>query len=153
MNYEIIQIDGKTVAGLITKTTNENMKAVEDIEALWQKFFSTTCAEIKGKTDNKLIGIYTDYEGDFTMPYNFIAGCEVSNIKNIQPSLVVRKIPFGKYAKFSGRGNYQSVVAEMWKTIWNTKLDRKYSYDFEVYHCNSEDMNDQIIDIYISLVD
>lgn len=31
------------------------------------------------------------------------------------------------------------------------ELDRKYTYDFEVYHNDSQDMNNQTIDIYIAI--
>lgn len=151
MNYEIIKVDEKVVAGLIIKTTNQNMQAVKDIGDLWNKFLNETYIEIKYKSSNKTVGIYTDYEGDFTMPYSFIAGCEVVDVDGVQQPLVVRKIPSGKYAKFSAQGECQSIVAKMWEEIWQTKLDRKYSYDFEVYHCSPENEKEQKIDIYISV--
>lgn len=151
MNYEIVEVSEKTILGLMTKTTNQNMQAVKEIGTLWNKFLNESYSETKCKRDDKVMGIYTDYEGDFTMPYNFIAGCEVMNTEDIQQPLVVRKIPSGKYAKFSAQGHCQSIVAEMWEEIWKTKLDRKYSYDFEVYHCNPANEKEQKIDIYISL--
>ncbi|MCX8129746.1 MAG: GyrI-like domain-containing protein [Clostridia bacterium] len=70
---------------------------------------------------------------------------------SIQAPLVVRTIPAGKYAEFTIRGHVQEAVGALWQEIWQMGLERLYSYDFEVYHNNSEDINDQMIDIYISI--
>ena len=150
MKYELVQVAEKTVVGLIRNTTNQNMQAVQDIGATWQEFLSGACAAIEERCDDKTIGLYTDYEGDFTRPYNFMACCEVA-AANINAPLAIRKIPAGKYAFFTTRGHCQQAVIELWKIIWSLNLERAYDCDFEVYHNNSPDMNEQVIDIYISL--
>ncbi|WP_291559477.1 MULTISPECIES: hypothetical protein [unclassified Clostridium] len=38
MNYEIVNIQEKIVAGIGVETTNKNMKAMTDIGMLWGKF-------------------------------------------------------------------------------------------------------------------
>ena len=79
MNYEIVNLKEKQVVGLVKETTNNNNKSVEDIKRLWEEFFIKGHYEnIKNRKDNKSIGLYTDYQGDFTKPYNFFCCCEVN---------------------------------------------------------------------------
>ncbi|HBE80975.1 MAG TPA: hypothetical protein DDW65_24785 [Firmicutes bacterium] len=94
-----------------------------------------------------------DYEEVFTKPYHFIACCEVSGESycNCNNSLTEKTIPAGKYAKFSTRGHIQQAVTELWQAIWKMNLDRLYTCDFEEYHPNFKDSNDQTIDIYIAI--
>lgn len=152
MNYEIVELEEKKVVGIIKRTTNENMQSVKDIGEVWQKFIGEgVYSRIENKINNEGIGLYTDYEKDYSKPYNFMACCEVSSNDGISGELNWKIISGGKYAKFSVRGNAQKAVMEVWQAIWQLNLNRKYDCDFEVYHNNSEDMNDQIIDVYISI--
>lgn len=152
MNYEIVELKEKQVVGLIKRTANENMQSVNDIGLLWKEFISNNVfSNIENKINQQVIGLYTDYEWDCTKPYNFMTCCEVSRVGNLNASLTSKTINSGKYAKFSLGGNPQSSVMEAWDNIWKIDLNRKYDCDFEVYHNNSDDINDQIIDIYISI--
>ncbi len=79
MKYEIVELEEKVVTGIKIKTTNQDGKAMQDIGMTWQKLFANGIYEKnfnKGKW--KTIGLYTEYEGDYTKPYTFIAGAEVS---------------------------------------------------------------------------
>ena len=70
MEYEIIELQEKRVEGIGIKTSNENGKSVQDIGKLWQKFFAEgEYDKIEHKANQKTIGLYTDYEGDYTKPY------------------------------------------------------------------------------------
>ncbi|MHB8065052.1 MAG: GyrI-like domain-containing protein [Ruminiclostridium sp.] len=152
MDYEVVLLEEKTVVGFLVKTTNENNKAMMDIGSLWGEFLKKgSCATISGKVNEKTIGLYTDYEGDFTKPYNFLACCEVNNSDSIPADMVVKKIAEGKYARFIINGHVQRVVGEFWSRLWELPLDRKYSSDFEEYQNNSYDMENQEIHIYIAL--
>lgn len=152
MNYEIVELSEKTVAGLAVNTSNLDNKAVTDIGSLWGKFFTGGYPErIPHRSNNKTIGLYTDYEGDFTKPYNFLACCPVDNGENVPDGLTVKTIPGGKYAKFIINGHVQKVVGEFWARLWNLELDRKYSSDFEEYQNNSGDPENQEIHVYIAL--
>lgn len=154
MNYEIVSLEEKTVVGLLVKTTNEYNKCIMDIGRTWGEFMQKGAYEaISSKINVKSIGLYTDYEGDFTKPYNFVACCEVSNTDNIPANMVVKTIPKGKYARFTIIGDVQKAVGEFWSRLWEMPLDRKYNADFEEYQNNSEDMNNQEIHIYIALND
>ncbi len=152
MKYEIVNLNEKTVVGLMKQTTNNNNQAVLDIGSLWEEFLSgDVYLKINNKTNNKAIGLYTDYQGDFTKPYNFFACAEVNEAANVIVPLVKKTIKAGKYAKFIINGHVQKAVGEFWINLWGMNLDRKYDSDFEEYQNNSDDINNQEIHIYISI--
>lgn len=152
MEYEIVYLNEKIVAGLIKETTNVNNKAVNDIGELWKMFLQSGVYEqIGNKMNDKTIGLYTDYQGDYTKPYNFLACCEVSKIGNVNIPIVIKKINGGKYAKFIIKGDVQKAVGEFWCELWKMNLDRKYSCDFEEYQNSTDDMDNMEIHIYIAL--
>ena len=154
MKYEIVELDEKVVSGIKIKTTNKDGKAMQDIGMTWQKLFADGIYEkITNKVNSKTIGLYTEYEGDYTKPYTFIAGAEVSKELQIGEELESIIIPKGKYAKFIITGDVQNSVGQAWQEIWNMDLKRKYTCDFEEYQNNSEDMQKQEIHIYIALED
>ena len=127
---------------------------MKEIGATWQKLFENGIYEnIQNKANNKTIGLYTEYEGDYTKPYTFIAGAEVSKEVENNNEITSSVIPKGKYAKFVIIGDVQNSVGQAWQEIWNMDLKRKYTCDFEEYQNNSEDMQKQEIHIYISLKD
>lgn len=154
MKYEIVELEEKVVAGIKIKTTNQDGKAMQDIGMTWQKLFTNGIYEkISNKVNSKTIGLYTEYEGDYTKPYTFIAGAEVSQEVQIGEELESIIIPKGKYAKFIITGDVQNSVGQAWQEIWNMDLKRKYTCDFEEYQNNSKDMQKQEIHIYIALED
>ena len=152
MKYEIVELEEKVVSGIRIKTTNQDGKAIQDIGMTWQKLFANGIYEkIPNKVNGKTIGLYTEYEGDYTRPYTFIAGAEVSQEVQIGEEIESIVIPKGKYAKFVITGDVQNSVGQAWQEIWNMDLKRKYTCDFEEYQNNSEDMLKQEIHIYIAL--
>ena len=149
MKYEIVELEEKIVEGIAIKTSNQNVKSIQDIGETWQKLFANGIYEkIQNKVNNKTIGLYTEYEGDFTKPYTFVAGTEVS-VKTDNCKIIEK----GKYAKFVIIGDVQNSVGQAWQEIWNMNLKRKYTCDFEEYQNNSEDMQNQEIHIFIALED
>lgn len=154
MKFEIVELEEKIVEGILVNTTNQNGKSIQDIANMWQKFFQDGVYDrIENKLNGKTIGLYTDYEGDYTKPYNFVVGCEVSNQSQSTDNRVVKVIPKGKYAKFVIHGDVQNSVGKAWQEIWNMDLKRKYTCDFEEYQNNYEDMQNQEIHIYIAIED
>ena len=154
MEYEIVELEGKVVEGIVVKTTNENGKSMQDIANMWQTFFTQGVYEkIENKVNGKTIGLYTDYEKDYTKPYNFMVCTEVSKQSENAENRVVKIIPKGKYAKFVIHGDVQNAVGKAWGEIWNMDLNRKYTCDFEEYQNNSSDMQNQEIHIYIAIED
>ena len=152
MKYEIVEIPTKTMAGISIRTTNENMQAVNDIGKLWEEFWNKNIFSFtENKKNNKMYGVYTNYEGDFTKPYDFYACCEVSSEGNNNDEFSVISVPESKYAKFSLRGNYDEAAEKLWNAIWETKLDRKYTYDFEVYHNDGNYCENLLLELYFAM--
>ena len=154
MKYEIVELGEKVVTGIRIKTTNQDGKAMQDIGTSWQRLFANGIYEkIQNKVNKKTIGLYTEYEGDYTKPYIFIAGAEVSQKAESNEEIVSKVIPKGKYARFIITGDVQKSVVQAWQEIWSMDLKRKYTCDFEEYQNNSEDMQNQEIHIYIAIED
>jgi predicted transcriptional regulator YdeE len=154
MEYEIVELKEKIVEGVEIITTNQNGKSLQDIAEMWQKFFTEGIYnKIENKSNNKTIGLYTEYEGDYTKPYKFVVCSEVKKESQNLENRVIKTIQEGKYAKFVITGDVQKSVGEAWSKIWNMNLKRKYTCDFEEYQHNTEDMNNQEIHIYIAIED
>ncbi len=152
MEYEIVELEERVVSGIKIETTNQNGKSMQDIGRTWKKLFADGIYEkIPNKVNNKTIGLYTEYEGDYTKPYIFMAGTQVSQKVEENEDVVNIVIPKGKYAKFVIIGDVQNSVGHAWQEIWNMNLNRKYTCDFEEYQNNSEDMQKQEIHIYIAI--
>lgn len=153
MKYKIVELEEKIVVGLKIKTTNQEGKSMKDIGMTWQKLFTDGIYEkIPSKVNHKTIGLYTNYEGDYTKPYSFIAGAEVSQkleMKEVE-SVV---IPKGKYAKFVIIGDVQNSVGQAWQEIWRMDLKRTYTCDFEEYQNNASHKEKQEIHIYLGIED
>lgn len=145
MNYEIVNLEQKTVAGVSTVTGNADPKMGEVIAGLWEKLYQEgVSARIKNKVNEYAIGLYSDYSKD---QYCVTAGNEVSKPENDE--LTVKVIPAGNYAKFSVHGNMVTAVAKAWEEIWKMDLNRSFTGDFEEY-LNS-DWENADIDIYVAL--
>ena len=149
MNYEIVNLKEKIVAGVSTRTSNMDKDMSIKIGGLWEKFYGDgVYFSIENKINDKAIGLYTNYEGDFMNTYDVIVCAEV--YKEI-PSLDNRIIPEGKYAKFIVRGHMQKAVSEFWSKLLQMDLPRSYIADFEEYQPGGT-MENAEIHIYISLI-
>ncbi|MFD2519368.1 GyrI-like domain-containing protein [Emticicia soli] len=139
--------------GLSIRTTNENQQAMQDISALWTRFFTeNVLASIPNKVDNSIYCIYTDYEKDYTKPYTTLLGCKVSSLENIPDALVGRTIDGATYTTFTVKGNInEGIVGQKWGEIWSTDLDRAYTADIEVYGEKAQDPANAEIDILIAI--
>lgn len=139
--------------GLSIRTTNENQQAMQDISALWTRFFTeNVLASIPNKVDNTIYCIYTDYEKDYTKPYTTLLGCKVSSLENIPDGLVGRTIDGATYTTFTVKGNInEGIVGQKWGEIWSTDLDRAYTADIEVYGEKAQDPANAEIDILIAI--
>ena len=150
MNYELVTLGKKVVQGKSIVTSNEKAKTMNEIGKTWEEFINEGIYKnIENKINGEVIGLYYGYENDMTGDYNFMTCCEVNSESESVNHCVV--IPESKYAKFSFKGNMITDVIKAWEEIWEMSIDRKYSFDFEVYHNDSEDINNQTIDIFISV--
>lgn len=145
MKYEIVNLEEKIVVGVSAITGNGDPKMGEVIGGLWVKLYQDGInATIKNKVNEYAIGLYSDYTND---QYCVTAGNEVSKAENAE--LTVKRIPAGRYAKFSIHGHMEKAVAEAWGEIWKMELTRSFTGDFEEY-LNS-DWENADIDIYVAL--
>ncbi|MBP1560798.1 MAG: effector binding domain-containing protein [Oscillospiraceae bacterium] len=149
MNYEIVNLSEKTVAGYCARTNNTSPDMGQVIGGLWQKFYSDEgYLKIPNKISGKALGIYTDYAGTEKDDYTVVVAYEVSG-EDVPDGFEVRKIPAGKYAKFVVRGNMTTAVQQFWQELWQMDLDRSFVCDFEEYQ--NSDCENAEIHIYIGV--
>lgn len=100
MNYEIVNLDEKTVAGYCARTNNASPDMGQIIGGLWKKFYSDKgYPMIPNKTNSKALEIYTDYEDDEKSDYTVMVSCEVNDILNLSEDFNVIKNPCGQICK------------------------------------------------------
>lgn len=149
MQYEIVTLEEATVAGIAARTANHDPDMGMIIGSLWNRFFGEgTYTSIPGKTDQKALGIYTDYTNTEKGEYTVLTACRVQHVPE-DAHLTVKTIPAGKYARFIVRGHMHQAVAQAWQEIWQTDLPRAFTCDFEEYQDGN--MEQAEIHIYISL--
>ena len=142
MNYEIVELKEKTIVGFAARTSNENPQMGAIIGDLWKQLYTPENTEkIQNRVNAYAIGLYSDYDKE---GYQVTAGFEVSDAESGN-GFTVKTIPAGRYAKFSVHGDMIEAVANSWKEIWETPLDRTFTGDFEEY------LSQEDIDIYIAI--
>lgn len=151
MNYEVVELNEKTVVGLAVRTSNNDENMGQVIGGLWQQFFAEGVYQsIESKLNNCTIGLYSNYENGINGAYDVTVCCEVNKCQVLPIGSEVKRIPAGKYAKFVVNGHMQKAVAEFWTKLWSIELNRKYTYDFEEYQSGG-DMENCEIHIYIAI--
>ena len=142
MNYEIVELKEKTIVGFAARTSNEDPQMGAVIGDLWKQLYTPENTEkIQNRVNAYAIGLYSDYDKE---GYQVTAGFEVSDAESGN-GFTVKTIPAGRYAKFSVHGDMIEAVANSWKEIWETPLDRTFTGDFEEY------LSQEDIDIYIAI--
>ncbi len=153
MNFIETELSEQKIIGIAVKADN-SAAGIEKIAALWKKFHQEKVLE-KIDEDNKvsdeIFAIYTDYEGDHTKPYKFILGVKVFEFDEVPAGMITYTIPEQKYAIATAIGRIPTSVAKEWKKIWASKLDRKYSSDFEIYNEDSDMGEDSEVEIYVAV--
>lgn len=154
---EMIEKDitnGFKIIGISTRTTNKDNRSQQDLARLWGKFYSKNIVDkIPNKVSDNLLTIYTDYKSDFTDEYTTIIGALVSNLDEVPTGLIGREFEADNFQKFVAKGEMPNAVVDVWLDIWkrDKELNRKYSYDFEVYGQKSQNGADLEVEIYISI--
>ena len=129
------ELGGFTVAGITVTTCNEDDKAAEDINALWQRFFEEAVGEaIPHKDGEAIYAVYHDYEGDHTKPYKLTIGCRVAKDDFALPEGIDSIfVPQANYQIFSATGEQPKALLETWGAIWKSDIKRTYACDLEIY--------------------
>jgi predicted transcriptional regulator YdeE len=150
INYEVQQ--KKLFIGLKLRTNNEECSSA--MPAHKEKFFKENIpAKIPNKIDGNILALYTDYEGDYTKPYSWILGCEVSSLNEIPAGLVGKVIPESKYAVFTTQGEFPQGLIAAWQTVWQSNIPRSYTTDFELYRSNFHPQKNPEVKVYIAIDD
>ena len=146
------ELEAFHVIGIFVRTTNTGNKSLQDIGNLFGQFMGTN---IFKKIPNKLSGdiycVYTDYESDFNGPYTTIVGCKVSSLTDIPTGLIAKTIPAAKYQVYTSTGKLSVSLSKTWEGIWNTKIDRRYSSDFDIYGEKARDFENAEVDTYVAI--
>ncbi len=138
---------------LESKTINLNGKSGIDISKLWGKFEKEQIySKIPNKINNEIVAVYFDYNGDYTEPFSYLIGCEVTDGTEAPEGMRKITIPKANYRKFLAKGKMPDCIGEVWYKIWDTKLDRAYTYDFEIYGEKSQDWENAEVEVFIGVV-
>jgi predicted transcriptional regulator YdeE len=150
---EKVKIEPFMLIGIAIRTINENGQAVQEIGELWTKFLENNLLNtIPNKVDNTIYSLYTDYEGDHTKPYTAILGCRVNSLDNIPEGMIGKSFDGGNYVKTSAKGDLmKGLVVNKWSEIFDMKLDRLFTADFEVFGEKAQNPSDAEIDFYIAV--
>ncbi len=152
MSYTFEHKNKKLFIGLELRTNNEECSSAMPVHK--DKFFSENIpAQIPNRTDNNILAIYTDYEGDFTKPYSWILGCEVSSLDEIPSGLVGKVIPESKFAVFTTKGEFPQGLIDVWHAVWQSNIHRSYTTDFELYKSDFHPQNNPKVKVYIAIED
>ena len=152
---EKIKLAGFKLIGikLDKKTTNSGGQSNIDCGSLWQKFEKENfSSRISNKISDEIYAVYFDYEGDHTKPFSYFIGCEVKPGSEFAPDMDTLMIPAQSYSKLIAKGKMPDCISNSWKDIWDSKIERAYKYDFEVYDERSKDWNNAIVDIFVSTI-
>ncbi len=150
MEYKIVELKEKTVAGISARTNNASPEMGEVIGGLWKRFYSDNGVnKITGRTNDYALGIYTDYSSDEKGDYTVMVACETDGKGDIPEGFEIRTLPAGKYAEFTVTGDQVTAVQKFWEELWQTKLPRAFKCDFEEYRSYNEGVCE--IHIFIGL--
>jgi predicted transcriptional regulator YdeE len=130
----------------------DNQKCSLEMPAHKDRFFNENIlAKIPNKINGNILAVYTDYEGDYTQPYSWILGAEVSSLDEIPAGLVGKVIPESKYAVFTTKGEFPQGLVVAWQAIWQSDLSRSYTTDFELYSSDFDPQKNPEVKVYIAI--
>lgn len=149
---QIIDKKESFLIGLELRTNNEECSLA--MPAHKDRFFKENISsKIPNKINGDILALYTDYEGDYTKPYSWILGCEVSTLEQIPEGLVGKEISPSKYAVYTTKGEFPQGLITVWQDIWKSNLPRSYTSDFEVYRSDFDPQQNPEVKVYIAIED
>lgn len=155
---KIIKREAFQIIGISTETSNANeLTAQAKIPQLWQDFYEKNIVDQLSKLDNQNVyGLYSDYETDVNGNYAITIGVEASKMNDASPEWVIKTIPAAKYLVFtSHKGKMPEIVIQTWQEIWawfaNSKVERTYTGDFELYDERCANPQEAQVEVYIAI--
>lgn len=151
----LLHIDQFNIIGITVKTSNKDViKLQTDMQNLWNRFIAENIKDkIPHKIDDNIYCVYTDYEGDHTMPYVALLGYRVNSLEVIPTGLTAKSFNQGIYNKYTAKGNlFHGIVFEKWQSIWQlNNVKRTYIADFEIYGTKAQNPENAEVDIFIGV--
>jgi predicted transcriptional regulator YdeE len=133
------------------KTTNDNNQSSIDCGNLWQQFEKDRIIErIPDKLSDDIYAVYFGYEKDETAAFSYFIGCPVENNSDVPEGLTTLLIPAQSYLVFKAQGEMPVCMADTWSKIWSSEINRRFTFDFEVYDERSHDWDNAEVDIYVA---
>ena len=152
MSYMTVERPSFFVIGIEVRTQNSPEGAMQDIPALWERFYKECILDkIPNKISSDVLGLYTDYEKDFTKPYTLVIGCMATSLETIPKGMVGKRVPSAKYAVFTAKFPFPQSIIQTWQEIWKAPLPRTYTGDFEYYGEKFAHPTSGEVDIYIAV--
>ena len=140
------------IIGVSVRTINKDNQSAIDIGGLWNRWFTEELSvKIENKISDEIINMYTDYKSDEHDCYTAILGHKVSSLDPIPEGFIGKHISDKKYKEFISKGKLPECVLNTWETIWNTKIDRKYTADFDVYNPLTMNPKNAEVITYVSI--
>ena len=153
MDYTIVEMPARAIAGQRIRTANDSPSCTADIGGLWQRFMEAGMDQsVPGAIVEPYpcFALYYGYDLA-TNEYDLLVGCETDDAA-AGPER--QAIPAGRYAKVEIRGgDCVESVQTAWMDIWTDEeltAQRAFTVDFEAY-LPGEDMACADIDIYVAL--
>ncbi len=148
-----------TVIGISARTNNaKEMTADGVIGKMWGRLFQEgLIAKIPNKADTAIVAVYTDYASDHNGDYMYVLGARVTSDSEVPSGMVAKKIPGGKFARFTTeKGPAATVVPEMWMKINSLPAgavgaDRTYRADYEVYDQRAMDPQNVVVEVRVGV--
>lgn len=149
--YSNQKLNPITVVGIARTFNLNDPNAKEKIGQFWQYFFANQIlTQIPHQTKpGTIYSVYTDYDAQGN--YSVILGAPVTQVVDIPTGMVSKAIPAAHYAVFGAKGPFASSLAQTWANVWQTKLNRAFTADFEVYDEKSTNDEKSIVNIYVAL--
>ncbi len=159
MTLQQTHVEGFYAAGVEARTSNElEMRSKGKIAELVARVRKDgILKKLSNRVGPDTYALYTEYKSDHNGPYTYFLGAKVSSAADVPRGLVLRKIPSGNYAMFTGAGvPAVNVVIKLWQHVWDLEnthqIDRAYKTDFEVHHGVDENRDPGgRIDLYVGL--
>ena len=118
MDYDIVELKEKTVAGLAARTNNLSPEMGAVIGGLWKQFYGEGIyGQLKHKVSGKAMGIYSDYAGDETGDYTITVACEVEDADGLPEGVTSMTIP-GGFGRWILTGPLPMILKNTRMTVW-----------------------------------
>lgn len=136
---ETVDVPALRVVGIGIRTTNQAEARAESgrgpIAQLWDRVAALNLASKipNPHVSGEMVAIYHDYASDDTGQFTITLGLRVTSLHQVPDGLDGVEVPFQHYARFPVTGDPSVMIGQTWQAIWDTELDRAFTFDLEIY--------------------